>query len=78
MGSPRDLEDKYTLFFDGRNDYVEDSNVIGSGSASVMGFIKSNGNNTTNTNRVVAGQNNLYIQVNNAGNTVRLEKQFYI
>lgn len=68
-GSPRDYEDKYTLFFDGRNDYVEDSNVINAGDASIMAFIRVTGNNATNSTRVVVGQQNFYITVN-TDNTV--------
>ncbi|MEM6718304.1 MAG: LamG-like jellyroll fold domain-containing protein [Bacteroidota bacterium] len=68
-GSPRDYEDKYTLFFDGRNDYVEDDNVINSGDASMMAFIRVTGNNATSSARVVVGQQNFYITVN-TDNTV--------
>ncbi len=65
FGSPRDLDGvSYSLFFDGRNDYVEDSNVIGSGDASIMGFVKSGGANTATTDRVVVGQSNFYIRAN--------------
>jgi len=71
-GSPRDLENSYSLFFDGRNDYVEDTNVISSGKATIMAWIKSEGDNTLNTDRVVAGQKNFYIVVNDADNTVSL------
>ncbi|WP_046746061.1 LamG-like jellyroll fold domain-containing protein [Kordia zhangzhouensis] len=68
-GSPRNFEDKYTLFFDGRNDYVEDSNVINSGEATLMAFIRITGNNATNSTRTVIGQQNFNITVN-TDNTV--------
>lgn len=69
-GSPRDIEDSYSLFFDGRNDYVQDSNVISSGTASLMAWIKSEGDNTFNSNRIVAGQSNFYLMVNDSDNSV--------
>ncbi|WP_298418068.1 LamG-like jellyroll fold domain-containing protein [uncultured Kordia sp.] len=68
-GSPRDIDDKYTLFFDGRNDYVEDSNVISAGDASLMAFVRITGANATSSTRVVVGQQNFYITVN-TDNTV--------
>lgn len=46
FGSPRDLNRKLHLYFDGRNDYGEDTNVISSGDATLMAFIKSDGDNT--------------------------------
>ncbi|WP_052825738.1 LamG-like jellyroll fold domain-containing protein [Neotamlana nanhaiensis] len=70
FGSPRDLNDSYSLSFDGRNDYVEDSNVISSGSATLMAFIKSNGANTNTNNQIIAGQNDFYIQLNSSDNTI--------
>ncbi|MFG6686144.1 choice-of-anchor D domain-containing protein [Mariniflexile sp. HNIBRBA6329] len=70
FGSPRDLDRKLHLFFDGRNDYGEDTNVIPSGDASIMVFIRSNGANTLNQDRIVAGQNDFYLRVNHADNTV--------
>ncbi|MFD2543115.1 LamG-like jellyroll fold domain-containing protein [Lacinutrix gracilariae] len=70
FGSPRDLDDSYSLFFDGRNDYVEDVNVLTNGNASIMAWIKSEGANALNTNRIVAGQNNFYLVVNDSNNAV--------
>jgi|GEM_PF-652081 len=70
FGSPLDLNDSFSLFFDGRNDYVEDNNVISSGNASIMAWIKSEGDNTLNNNRVVAGQSNFYLMINDADNSV--------
>ncbi|WP_452232729.1 GEVED domain-containing protein [Lacinutrix sp. MEBiC02595] len=72
FGSPRDLDDSYSLFFDGRNDYVEDVNVISSGKATIMAWIKSEGDNTLNTDRVIAGQDKFYIVVNDADNSVSI------
>ncbi|MFH4965173.1 LamG-like jellyroll fold domain-containing protein [Gaetbulibacter sp. M235] len=68
-GSPRNLDASYSLYFDGRNDYVEDGNLISSGEATLMVFIKSGGTNTNNNDRIIAGQDNLYLQVN-SDNTV--------
>ncbi|AUC74469.1 GEVED domain-containing protein [Olleya sp. Bg11-27] len=70
FGSPRDLENSYSLFFDGRNDYVEDATVLPNGNATLMAWVKSEGSNTLNTNRIVAGQTNFYLLVNSADNTV--------
>ncbi len=69
-GSPRDLDDSYSLFFDGRNDYVEDSNVISNGNATITAWIKSEGDNTLSSNRIVAGQNNFYLVVNDSDSSV--------
>ncbi len=68
-GSPRDLNNSYSLYFDGRNDYVEDTNVIASGDATFMAFIKSDGANTLSTDRIVVGQDNYSIRIN-TDNTV--------
>ncbi|WP_055447046.1 GEVED domain-containing protein [Lacinutrix mariniflava] len=70
FGSPRDLDNSYSLFFDGRNDYVEDSNVLVNGNATITAWIKTEGNNTLNANQVVAGQDNFYLVVNSADNSV--------
>ncbi|WP_055444311.1 GEVED domain-containing protein [Lacinutrix himadriensis] len=70
FGSPRDLDKSYSLFFDGRNDYVEDDNVISNGNATIMAWIKSEGDNTLNTNRIVAGQKYFYLVVNDSDNSV--------
>ncbi|APX99089.1 LamG-like jellyroll fold domain-containing protein [Lacinutrix venerupis] len=69
-GSPLDLDNSYALFFDGRNDYVEDSNVLNNGNASIMAWIKSEGDNTLNTNRIIAGQSNFYLVVNDSDNSI--------
>ncbi|WP_158846219.1 LamG-like jellyroll fold domain-containing protein [Algibacter sp. L1A34] len=66
FGSPRDLSDSYTLFFDGRNDYVEDGNVInGWANATLMAWIKIEPGATGD--RVVVGQNSFNIMVTNGG-----------
>ncbi|MFL1013472.1 choice-of-anchor D domain-containing protein [Flavisericum labens] len=70
FGSPRDLDRKLHLFFDGRNDYGEDTNVIPAGDATIMAFIRSNGANTLNEDRMVAGQDDFYLRINDADNTV--------
>ncbi|AXP81981.1 hypothetical protein CJ739_2916 [Mariniflexile rhizosphaerae] len=69
FGSPRNLDDSYSLYFDGRNDYVEDTNLISSGDATLMAFIKSAGDNTNLNNRMVAGQDDFYLRIN-TDNTV--------
>lgn len=42
FGSPRDLNNKYSLYFDGRNDYIEESTSVlgGVSKATLMAFIK--------------------------------------
>ncbi|MBU3822833.1 choice-of-anchor D domain-containing protein [Flavobacteriaceae bacterium XHP0103] len=72
FGSPRDLDRKLHLFFDGRNDYGEDTNVISSGEASIMVFIKSSGTNTLGEDRIIAGQDDFYLRINESDNTVSL------
>uniref|UniRef100_UPI00404747AD LamG-like jellyroll fold domain-containing protein n=1 Tax=Mariniflexile sp. TaxID=1979402 RepID=UPI00404747AD len=64
FGSPRNLDQSYSLYFDGRNDYVEDTNIISSGSATLMAFIKSDGANTHSNQRIIAGQSDFYIRIN--------------
>ncbi|MEP5338361.1 MAG: LamG-like jellyroll fold domain-containing protein [Algibacter sp.] len=70
FGSPRDLDDSYSLYFDGRNDYVEDTNVIASGDATLMTFVKKEGTNTSGDDQIVAGQDDLYIIINDATNLI--------
>ncbi|MDO7173638.1 LamG-like jellyroll fold domain-containing protein [Mariniflexile sp. AS56] len=70
FGSPRNLNGSYSLYFDGRNDYVEDTNIINSGAATLMAFIKYGGENTDTTNQIITGQDDFYIQINNNTNTI--------
>ncbi|RXP49318.1 choice-of-anchor D domain-containing protein [Lutibacter sp. HS1-25] len=70
FGSPRDLDRKLLLYFDGRNDYAEDVNVLSSGSGTIMAFVKSDGVNFTNTDRVIAGQDDFYIKIDNSTNKI--------
>ncbi len=63
FGSPRDLEGKLDLSFDGRNDYVEDTNVMsGWSEASIMAWIKIDPAGTGD--QIIIGQNNFCIQLN--------------
>ncbi len=63
FGSPRDLEGKFDLFFDGRNDYVEDTNVMdGWSEATLMAWIKIDPAATGD--QVIFGQNSFYLQLN--------------
>ncbi|SDW06434.1 Por secretion system C-terminal sorting domain-containing protein [Lutibacter oricola] len=64
FGSPRDLDRKLHLYFDGRNDYAEDDASIlsGLGEATIMGWIKINPT-ATGVQRIL-GQNEFYIQLN--------------
>ncbi len=62
FGSPRDLNDSYTLFFDGRNDYVEEASVMsGWANATLMAWIKIEPG--ASGDRVILGQNNFNIMV---------------
>ena len=67
FGSPRDLDGSYTLYFDGRNDYVsENLPVINSWpSATLMAWIKIAPGSTGQ--RRIAGQDNFYLSVNSDG-----------
>ena len=66
FGSPRDLDDSYTLFFDGRNDYVEESSVInGWANGTLMAWIKIEP--TASGDRVIVGQNSFRLTVLNDG-----------
>lgn len=63
FGSPRDLNRKLHLYFDGRNDYGEDAATILSGlsEATIMGWIKIDPSATGA--KVLFGQNNFYLQL---------------
>ncbi|WP_100612569.1 LamG-like jellyroll fold domain-containing protein [Confluentibacter lentus] len=63
FGSPRDLDRKLHLYFDGRNDYAEEPPIInGWNEATIMGWIKIDP--TATGNQVIIGQNQFYIQLN--------------
>ena len=64
FGSPRDLERKLKLYFDGRNDYAEDDASILSNlsEATLMGWIKIDAR--ASGDRVLLGQNNFYLNLN--------------
>jgi hypothetical protein len=61
-GSPRDLNRKLYLDFDGRNDYAEDSSILGGlSNASLMAFIDLNsGFNSTGS---IVGQDRFHIRI---------------
>ncbi|MDO5971711.1 LamG-like jellyroll fold domain-containing protein [Flavivirga aquimarina] len=63
FGSPRDLDQKLQLYFDGRNDYAAESSVIdGWGEASIMAWIKIDP--TATGAQVIVGQDEFYIRLN--------------
>jgi hypothetical protein len=65
FGSPRDLNQKFYLNFDGRNDYAEDVNLInGLTNASMMGWIDLS--DTFAATGVIMGQTNFQIRVSNS------------
>lgn len=65
FGSPRNLERKLFIEFDGRNDYATDNNVITNWpNASLMAWI--NINSAFSSEGIVAGQDKFYIKINNS------------
>ncbi len=63
FGSPRDLNRKLELYFDGRNDYIEDATVMGTwGKVTQMGWIKIDP--ATSGSKIIMGQDNFYITLN--------------
>ena len=63
FGSPRDLDRKLHLYFDGRNDYADDTNVINAwGEGTLMSWIKIDP--TASGIQTIVGQNAFYIQLN--------------
>jgi len=65
LGSPRDLNRKLFLDFDGRNDYAEDSSILGGlSNASLMAWIDLNSG--FSTAGVVLGQDKFQIKVSGA------------
>ncbi|GAA4235399.1 hypothetical protein GCM10022291_17180 [Postechiella marina] len=66
-GSPRALNDSYTLFFDGRNDYVEEPPVInGWTNATLMSWVKVEPGSSGK--RVIAGQDEIQLYITASGN----------
>src|SRR5690606_14781399 len=72
FGSPRKINSvgSYSLYFDGKNDYVDNANVISSGSATLMAFVKPDGANFNNTNQIIAGQSDFLIRLNHSNKTI--------
>lgn len=65
FGSPRDLERKLFIAFDGRNDYATDNNVINNWSnASLMAWI--NINATFTSEGIIIGQDKFHIKLTNS------------
>ncbi|NNC49866.1 MAG: DNRLRE domain-containing protein [Flaviramulus sp.] len=63
FGSPRDLQKKLDLYFDGRNDYVEDSSLINEwGEATIMAWIRIDPSATGD--QKIFGQNSFNLQLN--------------
>ncbi|OIQ28278.1 MAG: hypothetical protein BM564_09400 [Bacteroidetes bacterium MedPE-SWsnd-G2] len=63
FGSPRDLDRKLQLYFDGRNDYAEDSPILGGlSNVTLMAWIKID--STANGNQIVMGQEQCFLQLN--------------
>ncbi len=63
FGSPRDLNRKLDLYFDGRNDYIEDSSFMGGWpEATQMCWIKIDP--TTSGTKILMGQDNFFLRLN--------------
>ncbi|MGC6430310.1 MAG: LamG-like jellyroll fold domain-containing protein [Jejuia sp.] len=63
FGSPRDLNDKFLLYFDGRNDYADESTVIDEWSgASLMTWLKIDPSSTGE--QFIMGQDEFYLKLN--------------
>ncbi|GAA3622460.1 hypothetical protein GCM10022397_05270 [Flavivirga jejuensis] len=63
FGSPRDLNSKYHLFFDGRNDYAAESTVINEwDEATIMSWIKTDP--LSSGIQIIVGQDEFYLQLN--------------
>ena len=68
FGSPRFIDSKLLIYFDGRNDYIEDAPLYGgTNEASMMGWIKVDP--TASGNQRIFGQNSIYLMFTN-GNRV--------
>lgn len=65
FGSPRNITGSHSLYFDGRNDYIEDDTVDFStgGGGTIMAFFKREGPNTAGNNQIIAGKENFYITI---------------
>ncbi len=60
FGSPRDLDQKLQLYFDGRNDYIQDVSITsGWSEISLMGWVKIDP--TGSGDRFLFGQNNFFL-----------------
>ncbi|NRD24079.1 T9SS type A sorting domain-containing protein [Winogradskyella litoriviva] len=67
FGSPRKLEGKLQLYFDGRNDYIQDESIINQWSdITLMGWIKLDSSGIGN--RFIFGQNVFYLKVLSGNN----------
>ena len=66
FGSPRDLNQKLHLYFDGRNDYIEEDNginiVSGLSEATMMAWVKLDPN--FSTHGAIMGQSNFWMRIN--------------
>lgn len=78
FGSPRDLNQKLQLYFDGRNDYIEEDNVInivnGLSQVTMMAWIKLDPSFAGDG--AIMGQKNLWMRINTS-KRLRVEIQDY-
>ncbi|MFI1770437.1 LamG-like jellyroll fold domain-containing protein [Thalassobellus citreus] len=63
FGSPRDINQKLQLYFDGRNDYASENTIINEWTEStIMAWIKIDP--TTSGSQIIVGQDVFYLQLN--------------
>ena len=66
FGSPRELSEGFDILFDGRNDYIQDSSVIGEWTeVTLMGWIRVVSYNSNS--QFLFGQNNCNLKIQNDG-----------
>ncbi|NNL82315.1 MAG: DNRLRE domain-containing protein, partial [Winogradskyella sp.] len=62
FGSPRDIDTKLQVYFDGRNDYIQDASLTsGWNEITLMGWIKID---ASTNERFLFGQSNFYLKLN--------------
>ncbi len=75
FGSPRDLNQKLHVYFDGRNDYIEEDNgtniVSGLSEATMMAWVKLDPN--FSDHGAIMGQSNFWMRINGSTRRLRVE-----
>jgi len=72
-GSPRLIDDRLLVFFDGRNDYIEDTAILnGQGEVTMMGWIKVDASQS-NGSTYIMGQEDFHLRAIVNGATFRID-----